>query len=196
LLRTCAVGLSVVTLACATHAAGGASPAAEPTPSSQPTDASEPLTHADARPTTDHPVDDFGYSIVGDDIYPPLYERVEPVSCTSPDLVPGECVTDADCGTGFACLCGSLQGFGGIVGGTCVPAECLTGADCESGHCLVSLGNRPDHCCSFGRMGLFCRRSASTCQHGGDCLGSGRACIYDEGLDHFECKAFGCSCEG
>src|SRR5688500_14610615 len=40
------------------------------------------------------------------------------------------CLTDDDCGQGFACFCGSR-------GGECVPAECTSQADCADAACVT-----------------------------------------------------------
>jgi hypothetical protein len=159
-------------------------------------DAAALESHADAARDADaalrdHPVDEFGYAIVGDDVYPPLYQRVEAKCVPLSAGLSGECDADEDCGPGFACICG----VGSLVN-RCVPAECRTSADCNGGRCLLSLGSAPEDCCVNGHLGLVCSRSASTCRHGGDCLGNGIACIYDEQLDYFECKPNGCSCGG
>jgi hypothetical protein len=168
--------------------AGGMNLAMQPRP-----DAGAQQPHAGA-PATDHPVDKSGYAVVGDDVYPPLYERVEAVACEDVAPLPSQCSKDDDCGAGFACLCGILQGLGTVLGGQCVPAECRSASDCDGGRCLLSLGNRSNDCCTYGKLGLFCSREASTCHDGGDCPGNGIACMYDEALDHFECKPFGCQC--
>jgi hypothetical protein len=136
----------------------------------------------------DNPIDEFGYSIVGEDIYPPLYQRVEAKCVPLVSGKPEVCSTDDDCGQGFACLCGHEYA------NRCVPAECRSTADCNGGKCLVSRGAADDECCDRGHLGLVCSRSESTCQHGGDCPGNGIACIYDERLDFFECKPVSCSC--
>jgi hypothetical protein len=156
-------------------------------------DVGEQETRADAR-APDYPVDEFGYAIVGEDVFPALHERVEALACPNVDRLPMQCSKDDDCGPGFACLCGFFQGLG-LVDRQCVPAECRSAADCDGGRCLLSLGSRPDDCCAYGRLGLVCSRSASTCRHGGDCPGNGIACIYDSGLDRFECTPLGCMCD-
>jgi hypothetical protein len=158
-------------------------------------DAGQQATRAVTQPThaTDHPVDAFGYAVVGGDEFPALYERVEAIACTND--VPGKCTTDAECGAGFACLCGIIQGLGGLLGGQCVSAECRSGADCAAGgRCLLSLGSRPSDCCAYGHLGFFCSRSKSSCKDGNACVGNGSACIYDDALDGFECKQVGCTC--
>lgn len=140
------------------------------------------------------PVDEYGYSVVGVDVYPPLFERVEAKCVPGIAGQPGECTTDDECGAGFACLCGWLQTR--LLKNQCVPAECRSSADCNGGKCLINL-DFADACCPYGhQLELVCSRSASTCDEGGDCPGNGRACIYDEAIDLFECKSLGCSCDG
>jgi len=136
----------------------------------------------------DNPIDEHGYSIVGDDVFPPLYQRVEARCARSASGVPSACAADDDCGSGFACICGHF------LDNQCVPAECRTSADCDGGKCLLSLNSAATECCGYGRPSLVCSRSASTCQHGGDCPGNGIACIFDPSLDYFECKRLECSC--
>jgi hypothetical protein len=140
----------------------------------------------------DGPVNEFGYSIVGGDEYPPLFQRVKAQPCEGVQVEIGVCATDADCGLGFACVCG-VTGVG-LFGSQCMPAECRSQSDCDGGRCLVSVGNRANECCEYGKLGLFCSRAGSTCQEGLDCLGNGRACAYDVGTDRFACQPFGCSC--
>jgi hypothetical protein len=220
-LRGCAGALCFLMLACAAPAVrdpigaeaskqgngavrepdsgSGGEQAASPAIAPERTDAAAQQNRPDANANananpTDHPVDKFGYAMVGDDDYPPLYQRVEAVACTDINQLPGQCSTDDDCGAGFACLCGFLQGLGGATGGQCVPAQCRSATDCKGGRCLLSLGNPPKNCCTYGHLGFFCSRSASTCRQGGDCTGNGSACLYDDGLDRFECKPFGCQC--
>ena len=136
--------------------------------------------------------DATGYAIVGEDLYPPLLQRVLAVDC--PPSVLAECVSDSDCGAGKACVCGALTGFTGS--NRCVPAECQTGAECVDAFCLLSLGGTDDGCCTYGNEGLFCGRSGSTCLSGGDCPGNGQACIYRASNDRFECQLLSCKCGG
>lgn len=140
----------------------------------------------------DNPVDEFGYSIVGENVFPPLYQRVEAKCVEAVAGAPSECTSDDDCGPGFACLCGYQQGRD--LGNQCVAAECRMGADCEGGKCLLSWGSLHTECCGYGRPSLVCNRPGSTCQHGGDCVGNGVACIYDKQLDYFQCKPLTCAC--
>jgi hypothetical protein len=138
--------------------------------------------------------DPSGYAVVGEDVYPPLLHRAEAVPCA--DSVSDSdflaCATDRDCGDGFACEC---AGFDHGFASRCIPAECRSDADCGGGHCLLSMGSRPDDCCSFGQVGLFCERPGSTCHDGGDCPGNGIACMYAPATDRFECQLLSCSCE-
>jgi hypothetical protein len=137
----------------------------------------------------DGPVDEHGYSIVGGDVFPPLYQRVVAKPCPSDALHNGECLTDEDCGQGSACVCGSQPGR--AAWNQCLPAECRAMADCPGGRCLLSLGTT---CCGNGHTGLVCSRAASGCSSGEDCAGNGIACLYDTTLDRFECRPFGCNC--
>jgi hypothetical protein len=136
--------------------------------------------------------DPAGWAVVGLDIFPALVRRVAAVPCPGGLSASNECMSDAECGVGFACACAGPQGLG--LANLCVPAECQSGADCGGGACLLSLGSNPGHCCSYGQLGLFCERSASTCSSGGDCPGNGVACIYAAANDRFECQRYGCSC--
>jgi hypothetical protein len=154
-------------------------------------DARGPSVEVDAS-LIDNPVDEYGYSIVGESIYPPLYQRVEEKCVAALSSGAEECSADDDCGPGFACVCGFQQGRS--LSNQCMPAECRSTADCNGSKCLLSLGDPAEECCDSGHLGLVCSRSESTCQHGGDCIGNGIACRYDGDLDYFECKPVGCSC--
>lgn len=215
--RACATVLCVVALACAAspareptgaggrepeHGGGGGEQGANPATDAAQKDAGSHAMHTDAgvqamqsdAPQTDHhPADAFGYAVVGADVFPPLYERVEALACKDDIGLPKQCTTDDDCGRGFACLCGLIQGLG-LIAGQCVPAECRSGADCGGGRCLLSIGSRANDCCAFGHLGFFCSRSASTCRDGADCTGNGIACIYVDGHDAFECRPAACTC--
>lgn len=135
--------------------------------------------------------DDLGYALAGEDLYPPLFHRVMPVTCPASPYALSACRSDEDCGDGFACVCGVT---GLAYANICVPAECRSDADCGGGLCLMSLGSVPDACCAFGELGLFCSRETSLCDSGGDCPGNGIACMYSSANDRFECRPFGCSC--
>jgi hypothetical protein len=133
--------------------------------------------------------DDRGYAIVGLDIYPPLLSRVRAVPCGA--SAGSACTADSDCGAGQACICAGLLLTPHNV---CAPAECRSSEDCATGLCLLSLGALPDAGCeTAAKPGLYCKRAASTCQHGGDCPGNGNACVYIASRDRFECGAFTCS---
>jgi hypothetical protein len=142
----------------------------------------------DAASTGDAPAaDESGYAIVGRDIYPPLRRRVRAAACSPQPSA--ECVVDADCGAGRACVCSQAT----VVSNVCVSAECKVDADCGNGLCLLGLGSLPSASCqSAGKLGLYCARGGSLCQDGGDCPGNGRACVYMPSSDRFECGAFSC----
>jgi hypothetical protein len=131
-----------------------------------------------------------GYAIVGDDVFPPLLERVLAIDC-QPGTSASECISDSDCGPGNACSCGGLPGLSSA--NRCIPAECRTSAECVDAPCLLSLGGTKE-CCVFGNAGLFCGRKASTCLDGGDCPGNGQACVYKASTDRFECQPLTCQC--
>jgi len=131
------------------------------------------------------PLDQFGYAVVGANVNPPLLHRVKALPCQP--RTGSQCMTDADCGAGRACSCGSFAA------NLCVPAECLTDVDCGNGVCLFSIG--PDeHCCGSGSTrGLYCERLESTCKDGSDCPGNGAACVYITSANRFECRVTSCS---
>jgi hypothetical protein len=133
-----------------------------------------------------------GYALVGEDVFPPLVRRTSSEPCTAPFGDPGECVTDADCESGFACVCGGPPGLSDR--NRCLAAECRTSADCGGGDCLLSLGSEPEGCCTFGALGFYCERSESSCRSGGDCPGNGVACLYAAATDRFECQPSSCTC--
>lgn len=129
--------------------------------------------------------DGLGYAIVGRNVYPPLHHRVVALPC--PELSNGSgCTTDAECGTGMACVCADPWP-------SCVPAECLSDADCAEGLCLVSRGPNEGCCSSVATPGLYCERAESTCVDGGDCPGNGIACAYVADTDRFECQIISCN---
>ena len=76
------------------------------------------------------------------------------------------CVTDNDCGQGYACFCGSR-------GGECVPAECSSGADCADSAC-VTLYTAFD--CTPTQPRLACWTKELECDSV-YCGGSSAACI-------------------
>jgi hypothetical protein len=80
------------------------------------------------------------------------------------------CVSDADCGAGKLCLCGTPVG-------TCVEATCTTDADCDLGLCAASTV--PGACQDNG--------TRFDCQHPDD------ACMITEDClpDHFYCSMDG-----
>jgi len=81
------------------------------------------------------------------------------------------CTTDADCGSGFVCLCAEPVG-------RCVKAQCATDADCNGLLCLKTS----DTTCSE----IFaCQTPKDTCASNADCTGS-LACLFVG--DHHECR--------
>jgi hypothetical protein len=136
--------------------------------------------------------DSAGWAVVGLDLFPPLVRRVVAVPCPGARSAADQCMSDAECDGGSACVCSGVQGFD--TANLCVRAECRSDADCGGRACLLSLGSKPGACCSYGHLGLFCERPASTCHQGGDCPGNGRACMYAAANDRFECQPFSCAC--
>jgi hypothetical protein len=96
-----------------------------------------------------------------------------------------ECLTDADCGAGKACLCASEQGHRNIIHvNRCVQTGCNVDADCASG------------LCSPGGTGFQCRGSADTCRVDADCAacgpgpGIGWTCAFWSDAGHWSCVPY------
>ncbi len=92
------------------------------------------------------------------------------------------CVTDDDCGDGYACACAGVLGRS-----TCIPAVCRTNADCGDGLCrFVTHRTSCD-----GAPRLACTSAADTCVFDEACENYDEACYPGDGI--FECVAEDCA---
>ena len=110
-----------------------------------------------------------------------------PVAEACPITGADQCQVDADCPTGQACLCASLQYGNAVHVNACVPAGCHVDADCPGGQCtLVSTG------CWSG--GYQCTTPADECRVDTDCAPPdggfpGRAgCRWAPEVGHLQCN--------
>jgi len=67
------------------------------------------------------------------------------------------CTIDADCGTGYACLCGAI-------GGRCASASCKTDAECNGRYC-ADYAPAP----SLPGVGFACQSANDECVSDADC---------------------------
>lgn len=92
------------------------------------------------------------------------------------------CVTDDDCGDGYACACAGVLGRS-----TCIAAACRTNADCGDGLCrFVTHRTSCD-----GAPRLACTSAADTCVFDEACESYDEACYPGDGI--FECVAEDCA---
>lgn len=109
--------------------------------------------------------------------------------CTFADLrfnVPGcvwdECYSDADCGDGLLCACGTSQPE---TVNRCVFPECLTDKDCTTTHlCSPSYGCYGS---ILGGKNYHCRTPDDECQIDADCGGGSRFCGFDATQRKWHC---------
>jgi hypothetical protein len=67
------------------------------------------------------------------------------------------CAVDADCGSGFVCLCERSTH-----GGQCVPGDCRVNADCGSGSACATLE-------AYGQLSFACTSPADECATAANC---------------------------
>lgn len=80
------------------------------------------------------------------------------------------CVSDADCGSEQACICGDAES---PTGGVCKYAMCRTDQDCGTGSFCASAGS------TCGSTSLACQTKSDKCSSDKDC-GAGVRCVYGE----------------
>lgn len=85
------------------------------------------------------------------------------------------CVTDADCGTGFICLCDNATS---PTGGQCHPSRCKTDAECLPGYLCASDG--------YSYHFLACQNPRDICITDADCAEG--YCAYDAFKDQRVCE--------
>jgi hypothetical protein len=83
------------------------------------------------------------------------------------------CVSDSDCGDGYACLCNSTES---PTSGSCQYVSCRTDQDCGSGLLCATAGS------TCGSDSFACQTKADKCTSDEDC-GTGVRCVYGEGGD-------------
>jgi hypothetical protein len=119
-----------------------------------------------------------------------IYYRTAAVACTS--LIGDQCLCDADCPKGEACICANeattAPGLGVKAGNYCFPADCASADDCAGLMCRVDLGP-----CSGARFpeAMRCATPGDECLFDSACSG---LCDYDEQMEFFACE-FGAICE-
>lgn len=112
--------------------------------------------------------------------------RCSPYECTSGMCDPADgstclplsqCVEDADCGAGEACVC-TQRRFN-----RCLPATCRAATDCDGLSCGVSTD-----LCGLPES-LRCHTPADECQLDTDCVKGGpQRCQYDEAAGNWRCQ--------
>lgn len=120
--------------------------------------------------------------------------RTGAVAC--PELIGDECLCDADCGAGEACICANeattAPGLGQQAGNRCMPADCSSSDDCGGSWCRVDIS---DCLGAWFPQAFRCTTPADDCQYDTDCSkGGGEFCDYDEQMELFTCES-GFICE-
>lgn len=124
---------------------------------------------------------------------PDLVMRTAAVAC--PELIGDECLCDADCEPGSACICANevttAPNLGQPVGNRCLPADCAGPAECDGSACRVSFGG----CIGAPFPGsVRCTSPEDDCVYDSECSSNGRFCAYDVGQELFTCES-GFICE-
>lgn len=101
-----------------------------------------------------------------------------------------DCLTDADCPSGYACSCDANRGGAGAGGSAtkCVGANCRLDSDCgPGGYCSPSqnLGG-PGGCGGFVN-GFYCHTPNDECANAADCGSPSLGCLYSLELGHWVC---------
>lgn len=124
--------------------------------------------------------------------YVELGGRMVPVADTGAPPQDGcfcaySCETDADCGTGYACIPNEVV-TKGQAWSTCEPADCATDADCTSGECGLTSH---DNGCGY-EVNLVCREGSDTCRLDEECTDEGGVCAPEYGDDTYACRTTTC----
>lgn len=123
------------------------------------------------------------------------FYRTAVVAC--PTLIGDECLCDADCERGQACICASeittAPGLGQPVGNKCMIADCASADDCRGESCRVDGG---DCVGAWFPSALRCTTASDDCIHDSECASptSSGHCGYDEENELFSCD-IGAICE-
>lgn len=119
----------------------------------------------------------------------------EPVESEEGSFFSPECETDADCGSGRACICGSANDadMGTVSWTYCVDADCHSDADCPQGVCRLT----EDECGVW--QGLSCSTEADECSGPDDCEGGESGgpyrCSFSSSGGHWICGEKNGGCE-
>jgi hypothetical protein len=102
-----------------------------------------------------------------------------------------QCLADADCPSGQACLCGSLQyGNACFHANQCVTADCRLDSDCGAGsYCSPNFG------CGI-ESGYHCHKATDSCFDDADCTcaeGYGATCAYSSAAGAWVCSQIVCA---
>lgn len=124
-----------------------------------------------AGPTAESPCDAFEYG------YCDIFEFGGAGSPEQPGVCRSGCVADADCGSGFICVCEEPDS---PTGGACRPSNCKADLDCDDGYTCASFNAT----CSLN--GFACQKSDDECSVDADCLG-GDVCEFSDFEGHREC---------
>ena len=122
-----------------------------------------------------------------------VVRRIAPVAC--PMLLGDECLCDADCPSGTACVCANqltvLWNFSGGANNRCVLSDCAEAGDCAGEPCRVDDGS----CGGIPFLSAIrCSGPSDDCEVDADCRGMGGQCEYDGGQELFTCSP-GAICE-
>jgi hypothetical protein len=103
-----------------------------------------------------------------------------------------QCLADADCPSGRACLCGSLQyGNACFHANQCVPADCRLDSDCGAGsYCAPNPG-----ACGI-ESGYHCHKATDSCIDDADCTCAGgyaSTCAYSSAVGAWVCSQITCA---
>lgn len=118
--------------------------------------------------------------------------RTAYVGC--PELLGNDCLCDADCDPGSACVCANeLTAWAGYAASNyCMPADCASADDCNSGECRIDGGICVG---GWGAEAMRCTTAADDCLYPSECdKQGGQLCDYDEVNELFTCDP-GAICE-
>jgi hypothetical protein len=113
-------------------------------------------------------------------------------NCLQGHCAVDQCLSDSDCPSGQACLCGSLQwGNACFHANECVPADCRLDSDCGPGnYCSPNPG-----ACGI-ESGYYCHKATDACFDDTDCActgGSSATCAYSSTVGAWVCSQITCA---
>ncbi len=113
-----------------------------------------------------------------------------------PELLGSECLCDADCEHGEACICAntltSSPGFAGGAWNLCLPTDCASADDCSGHACRVD-----NQFCVGGWFpeSIRCTTASDDCYYDSECTADAwEFCDYDATMELFTCET-GALCE-